>query len=260
MRLVTWNVNSLRARMPRVVEFLEAHAPDVLCLQEIKCSEEQLPHLDLQASGYRVVAYPGGPREGVAVLVPADQEVGNVRCGLPDEPDPGEARWIEVEVGDLTVGSVYVPNGREVGSPTYEAKLAFLDALRARFAELSSPLVVAGDFNVAPTDADVWDPDVFDGATHVTEPERERFGALLETGLVDAFRAVEPDTRQFTWWDYRGGSFHKNEGMRIDAVLATPDIDVGSCGIVRDFRKGKKPSDHAPLLAELALPEGANRG
>lgn len=251
MKLVTWNVNSLRARLPRVLEFLDAERPDIACLQELKCGEGQVPHLDLEGAGYHVVDYPGGPREGVAVLARADQRVGAVRRGLPGEPDPGEARWIEVDVDGVTCVSVYVPNGREVGSPFYEAKLAFLDAVAARIRELPAPLVVAGDVNVAPTDDDVWNPEAYVGATHVTEPERARFRALLDAGLVDAYRAVHPDTPQFTWWDYRGGAFHKNEGLRIDVVLVSGDLDVHACRIVRDFRKGPKPSDHVPLVAEL---------
>ena len=251
MKLVTWNVNSLRARLPRVLEFLDAERPDVVCLQELKCGDGQVPALELGQAGYHVVDYPGGPREGVAVLAPAGRRIGAVRRGLPGEPDPGEARWIEVDVDGVTCASVYVPNGREVGSVYYEAKLGFLDAMAARIRELPAPLVVAGDVNVAPTDDDVWDPGAYAGATHVTEPERARFQALLDAGLVDAYRAVHPDTPQFTWWDYRGGAFHKNEGLRIDVVLASADLDVRECRIVRDFRKGPKPSDHVPLLAEL---------
>ena len=252
MKLVTWNVNSLKMRMPRVLELLEAHSPDVVLLQETKCAPEAFPALELEAAGYRSAHHSGGRWAGVAVL--AREDPTDVTAGLPGEPAIDEARWIEATVGELRVVSVYVPNGRAPDSPPYADKLRFLEAMAGRMAALSgAPLVVAGDFNVCPTDLDVYDPAAFVGATHVTPPERERFGALLEAGTVDAFRELHPDEPGFTWWDYRQGHFHRKLGLRIDAHLVSAPLAarIESCGIDRDFRKGPKPSDHAPLLLEL---------
>jgi exodeoxyribonuclease-3 len=180
--------------------------------------------------------------------------VSDVRVGLPGEPSRDEARWLEADVDGLRVVSVYVPNGRSPDSPFYEDKLRFLDAMAERVGELSGgPLVMAGDFNVCATDLDVYDPEAFVGATHVTPPERERFQALLDAGMVDAFRRLHPGEPGFTWWDYRQGHFHRNLGLRIDAFLLSQALaeDLIECGIERDFRKGQRPSDHAPLLCVL---------
>jgi exodeoxyribonuclease-3 len=252
VKLVTWNVNSLKMRMPRVLEFLETHRPDVVLLQETKCAPEAFPELELEAAGYHAVHHSAGRWAGVAIL--AREELGDVAVGLPGEPAEDEARWIEATVAGVRVVSVYVPNGREPDTPTYDDKLRFLDAMAARIGELSGePLVVAGDFNVCPADLDVYDPAAFVGATHVTEPERERFRALLAAGTVDAFRELHPDEPGFTWWDYRQGHFHRKMGLRIDAHLVSAPLaaKIESCGIDRAFRKGTKPSDHAPLLLEL---------
>jgi exodeoxyribonuclease-3 len=253
VKLVTWNVNSLKVRLPRVLELLEVHGPDVVLLQETKCAPDAFPALELDAAGYRAVHHSGGRWAGVAILARED-EPSDVAVGLPGEPAVDEARWIEATVGGVHVVSVYVPNGREPDTPPYDDKLRFLDAMAGRIAELSAePLVVAGDFNVCPTDLDVYDPAAFIGATHVTPPERERFQALLDAGTVDAFRELHPDEPGFTWWDYRQGHFHRGMGLRIDAHLVSPPLagKIESCGIDRDFRKGPKPSDHAPLLLEL---------
>jgi exodeoxyribonuclease-3 len=252
VKLVSWNVNSLKVRLPRVLELLDAHSPDVVLLQETKCAPDAFPALELEAAGYQAVHHSGGRWAGVAIL--AREEPSDVSVGLPGEPVVDEARWIEATVDGVRVVSVYVPNGRAPDTPPYDDKLRFLDAMAGRIAELSGePLVVAGDFNVCPTDLDVYAPVAFIGATHVTPPERERFQALLEAGTVDAFRELHPDDPGFTWWDYRQGHFHRKMGLRIDAhLVSTPLADkIDSCGIDRDFRKGPKPSDHAPLLLEL---------
>jgi exodeoxyribonuclease III len=252
MKLATWNVNSLNVRLPRVLEFLELHAPDILFIQETKTEPDAFPGIELDAAGYQTVQHSAGRWAGVAIAARHGTAVEDVRVGLENEPSPDEARWIEATVGDVRAVSVYVPNGRAVDSPFYEDKLRFLDAAAARIGELS-PLVVAGDFNVCPTDLDVYDPAAFVGDTHVTPAERERFAALLTAGTVDAFRALHPDEPGFTWWDYRQGHFHRKMGLRIDALLLSPPLAerLESCGIDRNFRKGPKPSDHAPLLAEL---------
>ena len=255
MLLATWNVNSVRVRLPRVVEFLQKHQPHALLMQETKADPGAFPHLELEAEGYRVADHSGGRWAGVAIAARADLGLTDVRTGLPGEPDAGEARWIEATVAGVRLASVYVPNGREVGSPTFVAKLAFLEAMAGRAAELAaSPVMVAGDMNVCPTDADVYDPAAFVGSTHVTPEERERLGRVLAAGLADAYRSLHPDDVGFTWWDYRQGHFHRGLGLRIDLALVSAGLAprLRSCGIDRDFRKGPKPSDHAPLLVELA--------
>ncbi|MQC18397.1 MAG: exodeoxyribonuclease III [Chloroflexi bacterium] len=256
MLIATWNVNSLKARLPRVLEFLEAHQPDALCLQETKVTAEAFPHLDLQAAGYRAVEHSAGHWTGVAVLARegVDLEPGAVR-GLPGEPLPGDARWVEAVVDGVRVISVYVVNGRSLDDPMFAHKLAFLDAMERRLEELAgTPYVVTGDFNIAPADIDVYDPAAWEGSTHVTPEERGRLARLLSAGCVDAYRQVDPDGVHYTWWDYRQGAFHRGWGLRIDLALVSTDLAprIVQCGIDREFRKGTKPSDHAPLLLELA--------
>jgi exodeoxyribonuclease-3 len=254
MRLATWNVNSLKVRLPRVLEFLETVAPDVVCLQETKTDADRFPAAELTAAGYDAVHHSGGRWAGVAILARAGLGLSEEAAGLPGEHRPEEARWIEATAGDLRVASVYVTNGREVGSPTFAEKLAFLDAMRDRLGGDGAPAVVAGDFNIAPSDLDVYDPAAFAASTHVTPQERGRLQAILADGYADAHVAVHgPDAVQHTWWDYRAGNFHKGLGLRIDLVLVRDDLaaSLRSIGIERDFRKGTKPSDHAPLVVEL---------
>jgi exodeoxyribonuclease III len=255
--LATWNVNSMRVRLPRVLEFLAKHEPAALLMQETKVEPGAFPRVELEAAGYRVADHSGGRWAGVAIAARAELDVADVRTGLAGEPDPDEARWIEATVAGIRLASVYVPNGREVGSPTFAAKLRFLEAMAARAGGLASgAAMVAGDMNVCPTDADVYDPAAFVGSTHVTPDERERLGRVLHAGLVDSYRALHPDDVGFTWWDYRQGHFHRGLGLRIDLALVSAAVvpRLRACGIDRDFRKGPKPSDHAPLLVELADP------
>jgi exodeoxyribonuclease III len=262
VRLITWNVNSLRARMPRVVELLEEHAPDVLCLQETKCSSAAFPHAALAELGYRAVEHSEGRWNGVALVVPADVEPAEVLAGLPGEPTVTGARWIEATIGGVRVVSVYVPNGRDPQHPMFTAKLDFLEAARDRLEVLvaAGPTVLAGDVNIAPEDRDVWDPAVFVGSTHVTPDERARLRAIEAVGLVDAYRAVDPEGTGYTYWDYRLGALRRNLGMRIDLVLVSHQLVVTSCEVDGTYRRvnraGDKPSDHAPLLAELERPAG----
>lgn len=261
MRLVTWNVNSLKARLPRVLEFLHQHAPDVVCMQETKCEDAAFAADELAAAGYDAVHHSAGRWAGVAIAARRELGLTEPACGLAGELRPDEARWIEATVAGVRVVSTYVPNGREVGSPTFAEKLAFLDAAAAQATALgagadATPLAIAGDFNVAPADLDVYDPAAFAGSTHVTADERERLSALLRAGgLVDAYRHLHPDTVQHTWWDYRQGHFHRGMGLRIDLVLVSEALAPGleRVGIERDYRKGQKPSDHAPLVADLAV-------
>lgn len=254
MRLVTWNVNSLAVRLPRVLELLSEHRPDVVCMQETKCAPEAFPHEALALAGYHAADHSGGRWAGVAILARAELALADISRGLPGEPDAQDARWVEATVAGVRVVSTYVPNGRSLDDPMYAVKLAFLASAAERVAALrGEPLVVCGDFNVCPTDADVYDPAAFVGATHVSAPERQALAALLEAGeLHDAYRRLHPDTQQFTWWDYRQGHFHRGMGLRIDLVLTSGDLAerLGACGIARDYRKGPKPSDHAPVLVD----------
>ena len=249
MKLATWNVNSVAVRLPRVLEFLGEHAPDIAFLQETKSEPDAFPLAELDAAGYQAAHHSAGRWAGVALL--AREPLGDVCAGLAGEPSVDEARWIEATVGGLRIASVYVPNGRAVGHPEFVKKLAFLDAVRERIGSLD---VLAGDFNVCPADLDVYDPAAFVGSTHVTAEERARFAALLADGHVDAFRALHPDEPGFTWWDYRQGHFHRKLGLRIDAFVVAPSLAsrIAACGIDRGYRKGPKPSDHAPLLLELS--------
>jgi exodeoxyribonuclease-3 len=258
MRLISWNVNSLKARWPRVPELLAAHAPDVVCVQETKLAADAFPHDALAELGYSAVESSEGRWNGVALLVREGLTVADVSRELPGNPVPEEARWIEATVGGVRVASVYVPNGREVASEWYPRKLDFLAAMRDRLAVLvaAGPTVVAGDFNVAPEDQDVWDLAAFpEGATHVTGPERDGIAALLALGMVDAQRAVLPTGEAFTWWDYRGGAFHRGHGLRIDLALVA-GLDVAAVEVDRIARRnneaGDKPSDHAPVVVDLA--------
>ncbi len=255
MKLVTWNVNSLKARLPRVLEFLDEHQPDVVCLQETKSTAGAFPSADLAAAGYTAAHHSGGRWAGVAVVGRTDAPPEDVTAGLPGEVAQDECRWLEATVAGVRVISVYVPNGRSLDSPTFPEKLQFLDAMCERAEQLrGAPLVIAGDMNVAPADLDVYDPAAFVGSTHTSRDERGRLEAILGTGLVDAYRRLHPDEAGFTWWDYRAGHFHKKLGLRIDLVLASTDLaeQLESCGIDRTYRKGSKPSDHAPLIATFA--------
>jgi exodeoxyribonuclease-3 len=254
VRIVTWNVNSLNARLPRVLEFLGLHAPDVACLQETKCEPDAFPVDELGAAGYGAVHYSAGRWAGVAILAREGLALDDAVRGLPGETDPSEARWVEATVAGTRVASTYVINGRALGTPFFADKLAFLEAIAARAGDLGERSLIAGDFNVAPADVDVYDPAAFEGETHVTDDERGRLQAILDAGFVDAFRALHgPGDQQFTWWDYRQGHFHRGMGLRIDLALVSRALADGlrRCGIERDFRKGSKPSDHAPLVVEL---------
>jgi exodeoxyribonuclease-3 len=256
MRLVTWNVNSLKIRLPRVLEFLDQHAPDVVCLQETKTEPEAFPADELAAAGYAAVHHSAGRWAGVAILARDGLALTDPVRGLPGEARPEEARWVEADVDGIRVASTYVVNGRAVGSPTFAEKLDFLDAMIARMTALRGrDAFFAGDFNIAPADIDVYDPVAFQGATHVTEDERSRLRRMLdEGGLVDAHVALHgPDAQQFTWWDYRQGHFHRGLGLRIDLALVGGSLAAGleRVGIERDYRKGPKPSDHAPLVVDV---------
>ena len=256
MRFATWNVNSVKARLPRLLEWLDGTKPDVVCLQETKVPADGFPSAEVAELGYEVAAYGQGRWNGVALLSRVGlSEISNGFPGEPGFPDP-EARYIGALCGDIRVISVYVPNGRTPEDPHYVYKLAWLAALRDSLARFlpAGPLIIAGDFNVAPTDEDVWDPAVFVGATHVTPPERDALAAIRDLGLRDIVGRPLKGDRPFTYWDYRAGMFHMNKGMRIDLVLATPGLaaQVTDAVIDREARKGKGPSDHAPIVVDFS--------
>jgi exodeoxyribonuclease-3 len=255
MRLATWNVNSIGARLPRLLDWLEHAKPDVVCLQETKTAD--FPVAEIGKLGYETAAHGMNNWNGVAVL--SRVGLADVCLGFPGEPgfpDP-EARAVGATCDGVRVWSVYVPNGRTPDSPHYAYKLAWLAALRTALAAELEPvgeLAVCGDFNVAPTDADVWDPAAFVGSTHVTPAEREALAALRDLGLHDIVPRPMKGPNPFTYWDYRAGMFHKDMGMRIDLVYVTQALAgrVGEAYIDREARKGKLPSDHAPVVVDFS--------
>lgn len=255
MRLATWNVNSLRSRLPRLLPWLAETRPDIVCLQETKTTADAYPTAELQSAGYESAAHSEGRWNGVAVLSRVGlADVVNGFAKEPGFPDP-EARAISATCDGLRVWSVYVPNGRTPDSPHYAYKLSWLATLRDALAlDLAGgrPTLVCGDFNVAPTDADVWDPAAFVGATHVTAPERDALAQILATGFTDVVPRPMKGPHPFTYWDYRAGMFHQNMGMRIDLVYASAGVTVESAYIDREARKGKAPSDHAPIVVDLS--------
>jgi exodeoxyribonuclease-3 len=259
MRIATWNVNSVVARLPRLVDWLTQAAPDVACLQETKVGPDAFPADAVTPLGYEVAQLGEGRWNGVAVL--SRVGLADVAAGLPD--DPGfegkiEARTLAVTCGPVRVRSVYVPNGRAPDTPHYQYKLRWLAALAAAVAPDAAgatPFALMGDFNVAPTDADVWDPAAFVGSTHVTAPERAALAALRDTGLSDIVPTIEKGPHPYTYWDYRAGAFHKGMGMRIDLVYANAALAGGvtAAKVDREARKGHGPSDHAPVIVDLDL-------
>jgi exodeoxyribonuclease-3 len=260
VRIATWNVNSVTARLPRVVQWLEEAAPDVACLQETKVADEDFPAGAVEALGYAVAHYGDGRWNGVAVL--SKLGLADVARGLPGDPGypderTTEARSLAATCGPVRVRTVYVPNGRAPDDPHYQYKLRWLAALRAAVAGDASgdrPFAVLGDFNVAPSDADVWDPAAFVGSTHVTPAERAALAALRGTGLTDLVPRIAKGN-PYTYWDYRAGAFHQGMGMRIDLVYANAALADAAkdAWIDREARKGKAPSDHAPVVVDLDL-------
>ncbi|HEX7611165.1 MAG TPA: exodeoxyribonuclease III [Candidatus Limnocylindrales bacterium] len=280
MRIATWNVNSLKARLPRVEEWLVQRVPDVLLMQETKLADEAAPDMPFRMAGYELAHHGEGRWNGVAIAsrVGIEDVVSNFGDG-PVRRSPGpesaaastvealeaeasiapgdEARMVSARCGGVRVVSIYAPNGRALDTPFYRAKLAWFDRLARWLRETqdpAEPLVIGGDFNVAPEDADVYDPAFFAGSTHVSDPERAAVAALRDWGLVDAYRLHHPEPGRFSWWDYRAGNFHKGLGMRIDHLYVTRPVADRCAGaeIDRDARKGHLPSDHAPVWIDLA--------
>jgi len=267
VRIATWNVNSLRARLERVTSWLERAAPDVLLMQETKLTDDDAPTEEFARQGYELAHHGEGRWNGVAIasrsgIADVIQNFGEP-LAVSRTPEAGddepfaEARMISAICGGVRVTSIYAPNGRSLGSIFYQAKLGWFARLVRWFRETrseSEPLVLGGDFNVAPTDADVWDPAACHGGTHVSPEERAAFGELVAWGLVDAYRLKHPERERYSWWDYRAGAFHKNHGMRIDHLLVSAPVAPRIVGaeIDREARKGKPtPSDHAPVILDL---------
>jgi len=276
MRIATWNVNSLKARMERVEGWLTEKKPDILLMQETKLADEAAPDMAFAMAGYHLIHHGEGRWNGVAIAshIGIDQVITNFGDG-PVHRSPGadaiaealeaeaseasadEARMVSAVCEGIRVVSIYAPNGRELGTPFYRAKLAWFERLSRWLREEcdpNQPLVIGGDFNVAPEDADVYDMAFFGGATHVSEPERAAMKTLRDWGLIDAYRLHHPEPGKFSWWDYRAGNFHKGLGMRIDHMYVTKPVADRCTGaeIDRDARKGNLPSDHAPVYIDLA--------
>ena len=252
MKIVSWNINSLRKRQDRLFDWLEAVKPDIVCLQETKCPDDQFPALALQAVGYRSAYHGEKSYNGVAIL--ANREPRDVRPSLCDEVVDPQARVIAATIDDVRVFSIYAPNGQAIGSPAYEYKLHWYRRLRDCIAnEKSVDVIVCGDFNVAPEDIDVYDPDLWRGAIMASESERAAFRELCKIGLCDTLRIHHKEGELYTWWDYQMRAFEKNRGLRIDAVLASEELATKciAAGIDREMRKAKEPSDHAPVWAEF---------
>ncbi|MEO6870794.1 MAG: exodeoxyribonuclease III [Chthoniobacterales bacterium] len=257
MKIASWNINSLRKRLDRLVAWLGDFAPDIVCLQETKCTDEQFPVAAIRASGYHVVFHGQKSYNGVAIL--AKDELRDERAGLCDEADDPQARVIAATVGDVRVYSIYAPNGQAVGAPAYTYKMDWYERL-VRWLRENEPaldrVAVCGDFNVAPDDDDVHDPALWADSIMCSDGERAAFRGLCEVGLADSLRLVHPEPGLYSWWDYRMLAFPKNRGLRIDAILAGRDLaaQIAGAGIDREMRKGKEPSDHAPVWAEFTLP------
>ena len=267
MRIATWNVNSLKARLEKVQWWLERARPDVLLIQETKLKDADAPVAAFEAAGYELAHHGEGRWNGVAIASRCGVDSVVTNFGEPlrtaetadvgDDEPLAEARMIAATCGGARVVSVYAPNGRSVGSVFYEAKLLWYTRLLQWLEDTANPaepMVIGGDFNVAPADVDVWSPQACHGGTHVSPREREAFSRLLQWGLLDVYRSHHPEPGRYSWWDYRAGDFHKNFGMRIDQLLATRAVAERTVWteIDREARKGKPtPSDHAPVVMDV---------
>ena len=255
MKIAAWNVNSLKVRLPQLLDFLVTRQPDAVCLQETKLTDDAFPVADLEAAGYRVAFAGQKTYNGVAIA--SRGELTEVSVGIPGFEDE-QKRVIAATVDGVRLVCVYCPNGQSLDSDKYVYKLAWFDALTAWLKdELTRhpELAVLGDYNVAPEDRDVHDPEAWKDSVLVSEPERERFRALLALGLKDSFRLFEQPEKSFSWWDYRMMGFRRNHGLRIDHILLSAPLAAActSSSIDRDMRKLERPSDHAPVVAELSL-------
>ncbi len=260
MKLVTWNVNSIRQRLPRLLALLDRHEPDIVFLQETKVEDAVFPTMEIDAAGYESATFGQRAYNGVAIL--SRVGLSDVRMGFDGDPVPEQSRVLAARAGDVDVVAVYVVNGKAVGDPAYETKLVWLEALTAWIGSTYKPggsLVVAGDFNIAPDDRDVWDPDLWRDQNLASKPERERLHGLFDWGMTDLGRAAAGDVQgPFAYWDYTAGAFHKGWGLRIDLALGTAPVAARLEDVVVDRNERKptagegKPSDHAPVVVTLA--------
>ena len=256
MRIATWNINGLRARLDFIRIWLEDRQPDVVGLQELKTADDGFPFLAFEELGYHALAHGQKAWNGVALLSREPMQL--VQAGLPGEEDFG-ARWIAGKLGNLTVGTAYCPNGKSVDHADYPRKLRWFDSLRAHLDELAGdgqPTLVGGDFNICPGPIDSWDEERLAGRIFHTRAERERIQGMADDGWIDLFRDHYPNEQKFSWWDYRAGAFHRNHGLRIDLMLGRPEVAarVEDVWIDREYRKKKEgltASDHAPVIADL---------
>lgn len=259
MKLATWNVNSLKVRLPHLLDWLTANRPDVMCLQETKMEDMGFPHAELAAAGYRAAHNGQKTYNGVAIL--ARGELGDVQCDIPG-CDDSQKRLIAATVDDIRIVCAYMPNGQAVGSEKYAYKLQWLRALTAWLRDEIARhprLALLGDYNIAPEDRDVYDPQAWQGQILCSDAERAAFRQLLDLGLKDAFRLFAQPEKLFSWWDYRQMGFRLNRGLRIDHILLTPALaeHCQACAIDKTPRKLERPSDHAPVIAELAVATNA---
>jgi exodeoxyribonuclease-3 len=254
VKLASWNVNSLNIRLPRLVDWLAANQPDIVGLQETKVEDARFPALEIAATGYEAIFYGQRTYNGVAIL--SKEPASEIRPDMPEFPDDHK-RVLAATVGGIRFVCFYVPNGQAVGSDKYQYKLRWLEAATACLRhelERFPRLAVVGDMNIAPEDRDVHDPDLWRNQVMCSEPERAAFRDWLALGFKDAFRLFEQPQKTFSWWDYRMLAFPKNRGLRIDHILLSPELarSCDACRIDREMRKGEKPSDHAPVIVELA--------
>jgi len=253
MRIATWNINSLKVRLPQVLYWLEQHSPDVLCLQELKLEDAKFPRAELEAIGYSAAFSGQKTYNGVAIL--SRKQATNIVCGIADFDDP-QRRVISADVGGVRLVCAYVPNGQSIDSDKYRYKLnwlaAFSNWLKQELAS-HSRVAVLGDFNIAPEDRDVHDPKAWEGQVLVSPPERDAFQRLIELGFKDGFRLFEQPEKSYTWWDYRMNGFRRNLGLRIDHILLNAGLSANCTGCSIDVgpRRNERPSDHAPVLAEI---------
>lgn len=256
LRIISWNVNGIRARMPRIAEMLRRERPDIVCLQETRCPYRHFPHKRLEELGYRAQHSPGCKHGGVAILVRADHCVTRRGGALDHSHDMAEGRWLQTTCAGLTIGTVYVPAGPAREEVDDAGKLAFLKAVASQASdEDEGPMLIAGDFNVAPADQDVYEPGWLEGTYHTAQAERDDLGKILHEGdLVDVYRNMHPDEHGFTCWDQRGGHYARDYGLRIDLALASSRLasHIVRCEVKHEYRQGRRPSNHAPLEVELA--------
>jgi exodeoxyribonuclease-3 len=256
MRVATWNINGMRARLDYLLIWLADRRPDMVALQELKLEDDRFPHAEIEAVGYHAVSHGQKAWNGVAIL--AREPLSVEQAGLPDQEEMG-ARLLTARAGDLRLTSLYCPNGKHLGHEDYPRKLAWFDTLADHLqttAAADAAAVVAGDFNICPTPLDSWNEEALAGNIFHTDEERQRFRRLLDLGLTDAWRSLYPDRQAFSWWDYRAGGFHRNLGLRIDLLLTSSSVSkrLQGAGIDRDYRKkkdGLTASDHAPVWIEL---------